>query len=249
VARKPNNAKSGQQGCQTLWSKETEMVWQPWVVQPLHSWMQPEETWFQQLQERKQQAQGKCRWQQNECQEFAVWDRRTCKGSQKEGSECFHEKAHPSTCLKEIAAISKKKSDNGLNMLDAALQDFNYEDMDNMKIDSDWIDSDLDISDGKISEEVSVWKASQDEIHTVDESTLPHTKSISKEANVSLLQSLAQVEVLELFTVPDITTQYASLDNCLNDSLELQSIASLIQGHPSRKKQKSVNLKPLAFVW
>ena len=74
------------------------------------------------------------------------------------------------------------------------------------------------------------------------------TKRINKETDVSLPQFLAQVEELEPFTLPDITTQYKSLDNCLNDSVELQSIASLIRGHPSNKKAKSVNLKPLAFV-
>ena len=62
----------------------------------------------------------------------------------------------------------------------------------------------------------------------VDESTILHTKRIRKETDVSLLQSLAQVEELELYTLPDITTQYKSLDNCLNNSVDLQSIASLI---------------------
>ena len=46
-------------------------------------------------------------------------------------------------------------------------------------------------------------------------------KSIEQETDVSLLQSLAQVKELELFTLPDITTQYKSLDNCLNDNVEL----------------------------
>jgi hypothetical protein len=75
-----------------------------------------------------------------------------------------------------------------------------------------------------------------------------HTKCMSKGTDVPLIQSLAQTEWPELFTLPDVTIQGKSLDNCLNDSLDLQSIASLIQGHPSRKKPQSVNLKPIAFM-
>ena len=56
---------------------------------------------------------------------------------------------------KEITAISKKKAESNLNMLDVALQDFNYEVMDNMKIDSDCdqFDKDLEFSysEGEIS--------------------------------------------------------------------------------------------------
>jgi hypothetical protein len=62
------------------------------------------------------------------------------------------------------------------------------------------------------------------------------------------MQSLAHAKWPELFTLPYITTQCKSLGNCLNDSLDPQSTASLIRGHPSRKKPKSVHLKPMAFV-
>jgi hypothetical protein len=54
---------------------------------------------------------------------------------------------------KELHAITSKKrkgDDDDLDMLDVKLQDFNCEDMDQMKIDSN-----LDISEGEMSDEIS----------------------------------------------------------------------------------------------
>ena len=45
---------------------------------------------------------------------------------------------------------------------------------------------------------------------------------------------------------------YDSLDNCLDaarmQSNDLFSVASLVRGQPERKKQKTVDLKPVTFV-
>ena len=47
-------------------------------------------------------------------------------------------------------------------------------------------------------------------------------------------------------------TQYSTLDECLDDqrskSKELFSLGSLIRGQPPMKKQKTQDLKPIAFV-
>jgi hypothetical protein len=141
-------------------------------------------------------------------------------------------------------ALKKCKSDdNDLTMLDIALQNFKCEDMN-----STTIDTNLGISEGEISNEMPTWKIGQDEANNADELTLMHTECVSNGTDVSLIQFVAHAEWPELFAPPDIMTQCDSLDNCPNDSLELQSMASLIQGHPSGKKTKSVHLKPIAFV-
>jgi hypothetical protein len=43
--------------------------------------------------------------------------------------------------------LKKRKSDDDLNMLDVDLQDFNYEAMENMKLDPDQLISDEETSD------------------------------------------------------------------------------------------------------
>jgi hypothetical protein len=61
---------------------------------------------------------------------------------------------------KEIAAISKKKGDSDQYMLDVVLKDFNYAEVDNMNIDSDYesdsdrgciIDKDLEFDSDEVS--------------------------------------------------------------------------------------------------
>ena len=92
-------------------------------------------------------------------------------------------------------------------------KDFNYENIDNLKIDSD--------------DEISVWRQGQNEDSQVGALNLVKTDD-----ELSASSSLDVHMNGDLFAV-DNQRSYDSLDKCIDDSTkpELMSISSLIWGH------------------
>jgi hypothetical protein len=170
VARKPNNAKNGNKG-----TKPSDPKKQKWCDN--HGWSNHTTAECNQNKPgfKKGNTKPKAKTFGNKMN-AKNWQRKTDDPEKKEVAKKelnAHMKKHIRQHVKkELAAFHKKRSgDNDLNMLDVPLQDFNYEDMANMKIDSD-----LDISNGEISDEISTRKAGQDETYIIDKSTLLCTK-------------------------------------------------------------------------
>ena len=118
---------------------------------------------------------------------------------------------------------SEDSSDDDLNAFD--LKDFNYDDMDNLKIDSE--------------DEFSVWSEGQNESYKVASVKLEHEQTPHSHTN------------LDMFALDDVKPTYQDLDKCIDDSRksDLCPISQLIRGHSKNmKRQKSVHYKPVTFV-
>ena len=96
--------------------------------------------------------------------------------------------------------------------------------MDNLKIDSD--------------DDVTIWSAGQDNSCELASTEMGKKQKISHPP-------------LDVFALDDVKPPCQQLDDCIANSKETDifPLVRLVQGHPQAKKcQKSVHLKPVAFV-
>ena len=149
VTRKPNNAKNGNKG-----AKPSDPKKQKWCDN--HGWSNHTTAECNQNKPgfKKGNTKPKAKTFGNKMND-KNWQ---CKADDPEKKEvakkelnAYMKKPIRQHVRKELTAFSKKKSgDDDLNMLDVPLHDFNYENMDNTKIDSD-----LDISNSEILDKIS----------------------------------------------------------------------------------------------